>query len=33
MPVAPTNAYLDPMLYLPKATGSMFKDGGHSESE
>lgn len=33
MPVAPTNAYLDPILFLPKAAGSMFKDGGHSESE
>lgn len=33
MPIAPTNAYLDPILYLPKTVGSMFKDGGHSESE
>jgi murein DD-endopeptidase MepM/ murein hydrolase activator NlpD len=33
MPIAPTNAYLDPLLYLPKATSSMFKDGGNSYSE
>jgi murein DD-endopeptidase MepM/ murein hydrolase activator NlpD len=26
MPLAPTNAYLDPLLYLPSATTSMFKD-------
>lgn len=26
MPLAPTNAYLDPLLYLPK-TGGIFKDG------
>lgn len=25
MPIAPTNAYLDPLLYLPKTTSSMFK--------
>ena len=28
MPIAPTSAYLDPLLYLPHATPSMFKDGG-----
>lgn len=33
MPIAPTNAYLDPLLYLPKTVGSMFKDAGHSASE
>jgi murein DD-endopeptidase MepM/ murein hydrolase activator NlpD len=27
MPLAPTSAYLDPLLYLPHATASMFKDG------
>ena len=27
MPLAPTSAYLDPLLYLPKTTPSMFKDG------
>jgi len=25
MPIAPTNAYLDPLLYLPKTTSKMFK--------
>lgn len=33
MPIAPTNAYLDPLLYLPKATSDMYKDGGQSSSE
>lgn len=33
MPLAPTNAYLDPLLYLPHATASMYKDGGASSSE
>lgn len=33
MPVAPTSAYLDPLLYLPKSTGSMFKDAGHDQGE
>jgi murein DD-endopeptidase MepM/ murein hydrolase activator NlpD len=34
MPIAPTNAYLDPLLYLPKASASLFKDGkGGSTSE
>ncbi len=33
MPIAPTNAYLDPLLYLPRATSGMYKDGGHSSSE
>lgn len=27
MPVAPVNAYLDPLLYLPKTTAKMFKSG------
>lgn len=26
MPIAPTNAYLDPLLYLPKTTSTMFKN-------
>ncbi len=26
MPIAPTNAYLDPLLYLPKASANMFKN-------
>lgn len=26
MPLAPTNAYLDPLQYLPNASASMFKD-------
>lgn len=33
MPIAPTNAYLDPLLYLPKTTSTMYKDGGQSSSE
>jgi murein DD-endopeptidase MepM/ murein hydrolase activator NlpD len=33
MPIAPTNAYLDPLLYLPKTTSAMYKDGGQSSSE
>ncbi|MDB4984028.1 MAG: peptidase M23b [Patescibacteria group bacterium] len=33
MPIAPTNAYLDPLLYLPHATNSMFKDGGGDSGE
>ena len=33
MPIAPTNAYLDPLLYLPKTTSSMYKDGAQSSSE
>jgi murein DD-endopeptidase MepM/ murein hydrolase activator NlpD len=33
MPIAPTSAYLDPLLYLSKATSSMFKDGGAQTSE
>lgn len=32
MPIAPTNAYLDPLLYLPKS-GGQFKDGGQMSSE
>lgn len=28
MPIAPTSAYLDPLVYLPKATAAMFKDSG-----
>lgn len=31
MPLAPTNAYLDPLLYLP--TGAVFKAGGSSTQE
>ena len=27
MPIAPINAYLDPMSYLPKTTASMYKKG------
>lgn len=27
MPLAPTSAYLNPLLFLPKTTRSMFKDG------
>ena len=27
MPIAPVNAYLDPMSYLPKTTASMYKKG------
>lgn len=33
MPVGPTSAYLDPLLYLPKATASQYKDGGASAGE
>lgn len=33
MPVAPTSAYLDPLLYLPKVASSMFKDAGHDQGE
>ncbi len=33
MPIAPTSAYLDPLLYLPKAGPSLFKDGKGSTSE
>lgn len=33
MPLAPTSAYLDPLLYLPHATASMFKDGSGETDE
>lgn len=33
MPFAPTSAYLDPILYLPKASASQFKDGSGSNTE
>jgi murein DD-endopeptidase MepM/ murein hydrolase activator NlpD len=33
MPIAPTSAYLDPELYLPKTTSSMYKDGGGHAGE
>ena len=33
MPIAPTSAYLDPMLYFPATTRSMFKDGLNGTGE
>ena len=33
MPVAPTSAYLDPLLYLPHAPASLFKDGNADAGE
>jgi murein DD-endopeptidase MepM/ murein hydrolase activator NlpD len=32
MPIAPTSAYLDPLLYLPKTTPNLFKDGLNGKS-
>ena len=32
MPIAPTSAYLDPLLYFPHAGSSMFKDGSGEDS-
>ena len=31
MPIAATNAYLDPLIYLPRTTGNMFKEGAGSD--
>ncbi len=33
MPIAPTSAYLDPLVYLPKAKSNQFKSGASSTSE
>lgn len=33
MPIAPTSAYLDPLLYFPHATADMFKDGNADSGE
>lgn len=33
MPIAPTSAYLDPLLYLPRAAATQFKDGAGSTNE
>ncbi len=33
MPIAPTSAYLDPLLYFPKTNSSMFKDGVNGTGE
>jgi murein DD-endopeptidase MepM/ murein hydrolase activator NlpD len=33
MPIAPTSAYLDPLLYFPRTTASMFKDGMNGTGE
>lgn len=33
MPIAPTSAYLDPLLYLPRAAANQFKDGSGNISQ
>ena len=33
MPIAPTSAYLNPLLYLPRTTNNMFKDGLNGTGE
>jgi hypothetical protein len=33
MPIAPTSAYLDPLLYFPKTNNTMFKDGVNGTGE